>query len=105
MAMASAHIVRYQISETYSLVRKSVPGYALGFHSSHETDMGCEDGDPSERSENSDGGCKVVEDGQGVSRCDQVGKAHETSGKGECDVWDTSGCTSGEDLVVSIKFA
>ena len=61
MAVLSA-LFNDPIEGTYSLVGEGIPGNTLSLHTPHESDVGSEDGDPSEGSENGDGGCKVIKD-------------------------------------------
>jgi hypothetical protein len=70
----------------------------LSLHTLHETNVGSEDRDPGQTSEDGNGRSEVVEDLESVTGSDEVGETHETSGKGECDVWDTSGSAPGENL-------
>jgi hypothetical protein len=99
MAIDRQHLDRVlRLDCAYSLVWESVPGDTLSLHALHETNVGSEDRNPSQTSKDSDGRGKVVEDLESVTRSDEVGETHETSGKGECDVWDTSRGASGEDL-------
>jgi hypothetical protein len=70
----------------------------LSLHTLHETNVGRADRDPGQTSEDGNGRSEVVEDLESVTGSDEVGETHETSGKGECDVWDTSGSAPGENL-------
>jgi len=101
MARLISNCANPKTESTYSLVRKSVPRDTLCLHTPHETDVGTENGDPSKTSKYSNGRGEVTKDRKGVTGSDQVGETHETSSECECDVWDTSGSTSGEDLAVS----